>query len=132
MNDNNGLTLIAPRITPALDPFFRPAVLAERAFREQARATGHAVPVELALEQADGSVFHFQMEAFPDGHPQAAGNATCLERKVKFMLWSRGGFRIHLKGPRTLGEALQRHYREKATGKFDSEIIGTRIYDHAI
>ena len=132
MNDNNGLTLIAPRLTPALDPFFRPAVLAERAFREQARATGHAVLVELALEQADGSVFHFQMEVFPEGHPQTAGNAACLERKVKFMLWSRGGFRIHFKGPRALGEALQRHYREKATGKFDSEIIGTRIYDHAI
>jgi predicted NBD/HSP70 family sugar kinase len=132
MNDFNGLNLIAPKVAPALDPAFRPASLATRAFREAARASKAAMPIELALEQADGSVFRFKTEALPDGHPQADGNFVQLERMVKFLLWSRGGFRIYFNGPKVLGEALQKHYRETATGKFDSEIVGTRIYDRPI
>jgi predicted NBD/HSP70 family sugar kinase len=106
--------------------------LANRAFRELARATGEAVPVELALEQADGSIFRFKTVALPDTHPNAPGNIVHLERMVKFLLWSRGGFRIYFNGPKSLGEALQKHYRETPTGKFDSEIIGSRIYDKPI
>ena len=33
VNSNNGLPLVAPRVTPVLDPAFRPAVLAVRATR---------------------------------------------------------------------------------------------------
>lgn len=132
MNNNHGLTLIAPRITPVLDPTFRPAVLANRAFRELARASMNAVPVEFALEQADGSIFRFKTEVLPAGHPQATGNFTYIERMVKFLLWSRGGFRIHFNGPKSLADALQKYYRETPTGKFDSEIIGARIYDKPI
>ena len=132
MNNNNGMTLIAPRVTPVLDPAFRPAALANRAFREQARAAKGVILVELALEQADGSVFRFKTEALPEGHPQAGGNFVHIERMMKFLLWSRGGFRIYFNGPQSLGEALQKHYREVPTGKFDSEIIGSRIYDRPI
>lgn len=130
--NNNGLQLAAPRVVPVLDPAFRPAVLANRAFREQAGSAKGATPVELALEQADGSVFRFKTVELPDGHPRAAGNFTHLERMVKFLLWSRGGFRIYFNGPKALGDALQKYYRETPTGKFDSEIIGSRIYDRPI
>ncbi len=132
MNNNNGLNLIAPRITPALDAAFRPAVLANRKFRELARSSKVAVPVELALEQADGSVFCFKAEVLPEGHPQAPGNFVYIERMVKFLLWSRGGFRIYFNGPKALGERLQKYYRETPNGKFDSDIIGSRIYDRPI
>ena len=80
MTSNHGLPLVAPRITPVLEPGFRPAVLANRAFRALVRATPGAVPVRLALEQADGSVFRFDTAVLPDTHPQAAGNAVYLER----------------------------------------------------
>jgi len=132
MNVNNGLRLIAPRVTPVLDPGFRPAVLANRAFREEARATGGAVAVRLGLEQTDGTVSHFSTQVFPEGHPQAAGNFTYLERIAKFLLWSRGGFRIHLDGPAPLAAKLAAHYRETPTGKFDSNLVGERMFDHAI
>jgi predicted NBD/HSP70 family sugar kinase len=107
-------------------------VLANHAFDRAVRETNSPVPIDLALEQADGSVFRFKTHAFPETHPQAADNFTHLERMVKFLLWSRGGFRIYYHGPEPLGRALQRHYEETPTGKFDSEIIGRRIYDHPI
>lgn len=129
MNENHGLPLVTPKLTPVLDPFFRPAVLANRAFRQRVRASGNELAVTVALEQADGSVFHFPTAIFPEGHPEAVANATYLERLVKFALWSRGGFRVYFDGPSTFGEQLQRHYREQATGRFDADLMGERVYE---
>jgi predicted NBD/HSP70 family sugar kinase len=132
MNANDGLPLIAPRIRPVLDPAFRPAALAARAFRDLTRAVPGAVPVRLALEQADGSVFRFETRVLPESHPQAAGNAIYLERFVKFLLWSRGGWRIYFDGPAALAAALAAHYRDTATGRFDANMVGERMFDHPL
>jgi predicted NBD/HSP70 family sugar kinase len=130
MNNNHGLSLVAPRITPVLDPAFRPAVLANRAFRQLVRASGKPVPVGIALEQTDGTVSHFRTEVLPDKHPQAAGNATYIERIVKFLLWSRGGYRIHFAGPKRLATRLANHYTKTATGKFDADLVAQRMFDN--
>ena len=129
MNPLADLLAAAPRIAPALDPSFRPAALANRELEHRWRACGQARTVEIALEQSDGSVFHFHTQVFPDDHPNAPLNLWHLERFIKFILWSRGGFRVFLKGPAVLSSALQRHYREQPTGKFDAELMGARIYE---
>ncbi len=131
-NENNGLTLVAPRVSAPLHAAFRPAVLANRAFARGVSATGKAVAVGLALEQADGNVSHFRTELFPESHPGAVGNFAYLERLTKFLLWSRGGFRIHFAGPAALSARLAAHYRETATGRFDSNLVGERMFDHPI
>jgi len=132
MDTNQGLPLVAPRVVPVLDPGFRPAVLAVRAYRELVDAAPGTIPVRLALEQADGSVFRFDTRVLPDSHPQASGNFTFLERLVKFLLWSRGGWRIHLDGPAPLVSQLATHYRETATGKFDAHLVAQRMFDHPL
>jgi len=145
---NHGPALIAPKITPVLDARFRPAALVNRAFRAAVRASGRALPIRLALEQADGSVFHFAAEIFADSrapisrsarsHAEqeicfpSAGNFIYLERLVKFLLWSWGGWRIYFDGPQRLGERLAEHFRNTTTGKFDSNLIGEKIYDRPI
>jgi len=126
---NKGLKLVAPKITPVLDPMFRPASLANRLYREEVAASGGGERVRLALEQADGSIFHFETRIFKPDQPGADGNFTYIERLIKFLLWSRGGCRIYFDGPETLHAELARHYRETATGKFDAEIMGGRIYE---
>lgn len=132
MSSNSGLTLVAPRVAPALDPNFRPAVLANRAFRDQVHASGKPVPVQLALEQTDGSVSHFATEVFHDTDPRSAGNFKYIERIAKFLLWSRGGYRLHLKGSAPLAAQLAAHYAETPTGKFDSNLVGERMFDHCL
>ncbi|MHC1765287.1 MAG: ROK family protein [Verrucomicrobiia bacterium] len=127
---NNGLALITPKVTPPLDPFFRPAVLARRQFQKDTAATGQAVPVTLAVEQADGSVFHFQTEVFPESDGRAAANVIHVQRLVKFLLWSRGGFRVYVAGPAELAKAVAGYFRDTATGKFDADLMGNRVYEH--
>jgi predicted NBD/HSP70 family sugar kinase len=120
--------LIVPRRVPPLDPTFRPSVLAARAFRDAVRATGRAQRVGLALEQV-GGVFHFEIELAPPDHPLARFNAFRLVRFMKFLLWSRGGHRIHVDGPVWVADTLRAHYRDTKTGQFDAHIMGTRTYE---
>src|SRR5688500_8190220 len=132
MNTNDGLPLVAPRVMPVLDPGFRPAVLAVRAFHSLVESTSGAVPVRLALEQADGSVFRFDTHLLPESHPQASANVPFLERLVKFLLWSRGGWRIYVDGPESSANSLAAHYRQTPTGRFDANFVAERIFDHPL
>jgi predicted NBD/HSP70 family sugar kinase len=126
MNLNNGLPLVTPKVGAVLEPAFRPAVLANRAFLSE---IGAGVPIGLAIEQADGSIFHYRTKVAAATHKLAAGNFTYVERLAKFLLWSRGGFRIHFEGPDDLAERLANYYQTTATGKFDAQIMGERIYE---
>ena len=132
MNDRSALPLIIPRVKPALDPSFRPAVLANRAFREAVNASGKAVPVRIALEQPDSNVSRFDTSVFAENHPGASGNFTYIERIMKLLIWSRGGFRIHVDGPAPIVKQLGAHYRQSPTGRFDSDIVAGRMFDHPI
>ncbi len=132
METNQGLPLVTPRVVPTLDPGFRPAVLAVRAYNTLVEATPGSVPVRLALEQSDGTAFRFDIRVLPEAHPQASANFTFLERLVKFLLWSRGGWRISVDGPASLASQLAAHYRETATGKFDAHLVAERMFDHPL
>ena len=132
MTFNNAMPLVRPRVVPPLHENFRPAVLAVRAFDALVNDASRPVPVRIAIEQADGSIFHFHTRLLPADHPQAAANATHLERFVKFILWSRGGWRIYVDGPADAAAQLAAHYRDTPAGRFDSHLVGERMFDHPL
>lgn len=132
MNLNCGFPLVAPRLTPTLDPAFRPAALANRAFRRQVSALPNPACVRLALEQHDGIVSHYATQVFPEDHALAAGNFRYLERIARLMLWARGGFRFYVDGPSALAEELAAYYRETAAGRFDANLVAERMFDHRL
>jgi predicted NBD/HSP70 family sugar kinase len=120
-------------VTPVLDPLFRPAALASRAFQRHACDTGHPAEARVALEQKDGSVSRLATYLLPGSDPDtAAANFTMLERLVKLALWARGGYRIYLDAPIGIADRLRAYYRGTVNGRFDSEIVGERVYDHPI
>ena len=132
MTITNEWPLVVPRVVPPLHPAFRPAVLALRAFDAAVDRTAEPVPVGIAIEQTDGSLFHFHTRLLPAIHPDAAANARHLERLVKFLLWSRGGWRIHVDGPEEAVAGLAAHYRDTAPGRFDAHLVGERMFDHPL
>jgi predicted NBD/HSP70 family sugar kinase len=138
---NTTFSLPPPTVAPALDPLFRPAALATRAFRQRAETSGHGRKVRFALEQQSGSVSQFELAMPPDGggqqsqanpDPAAVDSFRMLERHIKLALWTHGGFRIHLDAPPPLIEALRARFRETPTGRFDSCIVGESTYGHPI
>ena len=130
MNRNIASVELIPALTrAALHSDYRPAVLANRAFQEAVRKSGKGARVALALERSADSMTRYDCEVFAEEHPSAKTNFHFIERLLKFLLWSRGGATVHFAGPRELGVELQRHFRESATGKFDAQIMGEKIYE---
>ena len=123
------LYLPRPRFTPPLDPDFRPAVLAVRAFDAEVAAVGGGVPLALGLERSDGELSRFETRVFPAGHPRFAANFQHVERIVKFLLWQRGGWRVYVGGPRAIGEYLQAHYAADGPRAFDYHFMGREVYE---
>jgi predicted NBD/HSP70 family sugar kinase len=120
--------LVPGRVSPPLDPAFRPAALARRNLVEAARHSARAVPVSVAVEQPGASVYVRETWAFAEGDPAQAAAFGMCERLVKSMLWARGGCRIWIDGPDDLAAALRRHYSEDAAGRFDDDMM-KRVYD---
>ena len=130
----SSLTLPVPRFLPPLDPGFRPASLAVRAFDAAvAHAGGGAgptggVPFVLGLERDNGELSRFETSVFPEGHPDFEANLGHVERLVKFLLWARGGWRLFAGGPRAIGEHLARVYSPAGARAFDEHFMGEQVY----
>lgn len=120
--------LVKPAIVPALDPDFRPAVLANRAFRQAVDASGVGVPVVLGVERVNGSLSRYETVVYPDNHPQADANLFYVERLVKFLLWQRGGWKVYVGGPARVGEHIRQVYSADGPRAFDYEFMGEKVY----
>ena len=123
------LKFVKPRFVPPLDESFRPAVLANRAFQEEIEDAGVGVPLLLGLERADGSVSRFETMVFPDGHPRATANLMYAERLVKFLLWQRGGWKVYVGGPRSIGNYIKKCYAPDGERAFDFHFMGEEVYE---
>ncbi len=119
--------LVKPQFLPPLEPEFRPAILANRAFRQA--TAGVATPLMLGLERSNGELARYETVVFPQGHPHAAANLTYVERLVKFLLWQRGGHTVYVGGPREIGEYLQRCYAPDGARAFDYAFMGEQVYE---
>ncbi|MCC6585803.1 MAG: ROK family protein [Bryobacterales bacterium] len=124
------MELVVPKIKPVLDPEFRPAALAWRAFAQ--RVAGNSLPIRIAIEQGNGSTYIFDRAISNDLSSAAtAVNLRFLEREVKFLLWAVGGFRVHIDAPETLVSMLRDYvYRYDANRLFDVDVMGPIIYGH--
>jgi predicted NBD/HSP70 family sugar kinase len=124
------LKLVRPKFVPPLDPDFRPAVLADHAFRKEVTTFGVGVPLVLGLERTERGVSHFETQVFPENHPQAGANLMYAERLVKFLLWQRGGWKVYVGGPPSVGEHLRKTYAPDGARKFDYHFMGEDVYEH--
>jgi len=123
------LEWVRPKRVPVLDEGFRPAVLWNHAFRNAVGASGQGVPLVIALERSNGARSVFQTEVFPEGHAQAGTNLPYAERLVKVLLWQRGGFKITVGGPRSVGETIRRAYAPGGIRAFDAAFMGDQVYE---
>ena len=115
-----------PGLRPPCDPDFEPVVLAWRDYLDRARASG-GVPLRLAVEREDGLVSVFDtVSPRKDDDPEST--YRIVERAVKFLLWSRGGWRIHVQGPAALGRRLKADYAETGARAFDVRTM-SRVYE---
>jgi predicted NBD/HSP70 family sugar kinase len=110
----------SPAIPASLDPGFLPAVLFNRRYAAQVRASGKGVPLVIGLEREGGLVSRHETYVFPDADPETL---RYVERIVKFLLWSRGGWKLQIGGPKAIGAFIRKTYSPRGERKFDVEMM---------
>ncbi len=127
MNEiSNALPHQEPKIRPVLDPDFKPVALTLRAMT--ALGDANLTPVNVALERSPDSISRSTFHLIDPSHPASCWNSYLLERNIKFLLWSKGAHRIYCDADSGLVDGLAKHYREDPIGRFDAEMMGTKIY----
>lgn len=121
--------LIEPGFLPPLDKGFRPAALANRAFREEVEDSGVGVPLIFGLERPDGSMSRHETQVFPESHPRAGANLIYAERIFKFLLWQRGGWKAYVGGPKSIGNYIRQCYSPGGVREFDYYFMGDDVYE---
>ena len=82
MNPGSHFELVKPQIQPPLDPGFRPAVLANHAFRKKVKDAGGGVPLVIGVEAENGRTSTFETRVFSTDHPSAPENLITMYRSV--------------------------------------------------
>lgn len=119
----NDLNLVAPAIEAPLDPGFRPAVLANRAFCAEVAASGQGIPLSIALERESGITSVYETQVFGPEAGRDAANAAYVERIVKFLLWQRGGWKITIGGDARIADAIEKAYAPGGIRAFDADLM---------
>lgn len=107
---------------PKLDPEFMPLGLYMDEFLKDADK-----PVAIGIERENGNIDIFKTYLHSD-KPYRQKDMEYIERIVKFMLWSRGGFRIFVCGDRDAFEYIEGIYSEKGARAFDVRLMET-VYE---
>jgi predicted NBD/HSP70 family sugar kinase len=109
-----------PIIPAPLDPGFLPAVLFNRHYVATAKASCLAVPLVIGLERECGLVSRFETVV---KSPADDDTTRYVERIVKFLLWARGGWKLHIGGPKAVGEFIRNTYSANGARKFDCDMM---------
>jgi len=123
----NQLDLVPPKQQPPLDEDYRPAILANRAFR--AKCEEKSVHLVIGLERSSGDFTRFETKVLPEDHPDAVQNLEYTERLVKFLLWQRGGFNIYIGGAESIGKYIRKIYAQDGKRNFDFDFMGKKVYE---
>ena len=107
---------------PKLDPTFIPFGVWRNAYLEGAKQ-----PIAIAVERDKGqvSVHHTFIHGTPE---MAEADYRCVERYVKFLLWSTGGFRVSICGCSELAQKLQKAYQPGGERAFDFTFVN-QLYE---
>ncbi len=117
------------KFAPELDPGFVPAALWNREYRRLAAADPGRLPLAITLERANGNISRYDTEILSETPEHTALNLRYIERIVKFLLWSYGGWHVTIGGSRKIAGLLAELYAPGGKRAFDFDVMGKRIYD---
>lgn len=121
--------LAKPRFVPPLHPRFAPASLANRAFLAAVEESKEGVPLVIAVERGGGQISVYSTQCFAEDSKSAHLNLPYAERVVKMLLWQRGGWRVIIGGPTSVGEHIKKVYAPDGARAFDYKFMSD-VYEH--
>lgn len=119
---------VSPTRLTKLDADFVPAILAHRNYESYLDNATDAEDVAIGLEREDGLLSRFETRVSQS--MSRTDTFRYVERLIKFLLWSRGGWKIHWGGPAWIGKALQSAYAPQGERTFDAHLM-QNVYGRA-
>jgi predicted NBD/HSP70 family sugar kinase len=119
---------IAPKFISDLDPGFVPSVLWNREYRKQVAISGKDVKIIIALTRSIGTVSTFETAIFQHEGEYKSVNVKYVERMVKSLLWTKGGYKVTIAGCDALAKDIAEIYSPTGARAFDYEFMGEKIY----
>ena len=110
---------------PELDPGFIPFGIWMNEY-----AKGATVPIAIAVERNEGSVSVRHTKIYGTTEMVEA-DYRFVERYVKFLLWSIGGFRVYICGCSDLAKKLQKAYSSDGDRAFDYDFF-QKLYENSL
>ena len=111
--------------TPRLDPGFIPFGVWADAYREGAKQ-----PVSIAVER-NGGLISVRSTYIYGTDEMFEADYRYIERYVKFLLWSIGGFRVYVCGCSKLAQRLQKAYSPEGDRAFDYDFF-QKLYERPL
>jgi predicted NBD/HSP70 family sugar kinase len=131
VREQTALPLPRPQVVPPFEPGFRPASLANRAFRQAVRRSRRRRPLRIALERGGGLVSVYETEI--DGDPARLERSVAYaERLVKTLLWIRGGHTIWIAGSHAIADRLRAIYAPGGDREFDYRFFAEQVYERPL
>lgn len=94
---------------PALDKRFLAGWRFDQAYRKSVAYHGHPDTIDIRLCRPDGAVFADELHLLPE-ELESGTSWTYLERRIKALLWMKGGNRLYLSGPRGWSDKVAQQY----------------------
>ncbi|HXT10189.1 MAG TPA: ROK family protein [Candidatus Angelobacter sp.] len=113
------------KVPAVLDPEFQPAAIFNRDYLKKIQNARTTVSLVIGLEREGGFFSRYETQVNVEGD---AETLRYVEGLVKFLLWARGGGKIHFGGPRKIGEHIRGLYSKDGARAFDVELM-SRVYE---
>ena len=107
---------------PELDPGFLPLGKFFEAFRKDAKK-----PLDIAVERSGGevAVYKTAIHGTPD---MAEADRYYVDRLIKTMLWTMGGFKVYISGDKEIFEAMKATWCVGGARAFDADFM-SNVYE---
>jgi predicted NBD/HSP70 family sugar kinase len=110
-----------------LDPHFYPMALNHRAFEQAVLASKHPVKIKIGIERELNQIYVYDTMIFHDEENQFDANARFVERLIKTLLWSKGGYKIYIAAPREIQMYIKSMYAIDGMRSFDVDFM-SKVY----
>lgn len=120
---------MTPRFIAPLDPGFSPLILARQAYRQAIETSSSAVDCALVIERHEGLCSRFDFQVLEPNERNIETTYHHVERLLKFLLWSRGGWKVMFAGPAEIGRRIREDYCVTGCRAFDVELM-SQAYRH--
>jgi predicted NBD/HSP70 family sugar kinase len=116
---------VNPRVVAPLDPGFSPLVLARQEYRQALEASDKVAHCALVIERHDNLRSRVDFRVLEPNERNINETYRYVERTLKFLLWSRGGWKVMFAGPAEIGRGIRQDYCSTGRRVFDVELMST-------